>query len=426
MFALRRNKWPGILASLLKFARRWILAHIWWSKSTALPEPDQVLAFAQTLNQLRAVRFLSRDSGVIVGLDPSQTDVDFRFPLPAAYAAGLRKIGMTVSAYRKAQGYARLGWCYFGQEYMLTPGMYLVARSWLEQLRPRMVLVSNDHSMRPRVIVNVARELGISSAYVQHASVTDKFPALTVDFAFLDGRDALEKYLRAGPTHTTVFLTGSPMHDQLAQNSVPVRPRKTIGICVNLGDSVAEVRDLAWKLQAELPEFSIEIRTHPGDKREWGAAIRGVKILKASAEPISEFFSRLAYLLAGDSNVHLEAAIFGLPSAYWGTVSTKDNYGFIAAGLVRGFQGAVELIAAINEGDDAFVANTRDTALTAYSATAGTAWKGRSGELIQQTIWSLVNEPAAIPAHFAGKAVIGDCTVYALDQKQLIGISNLD
>ena len=55
----------------------------------------------------------------------------------------------------------------------------------------------------------------IETLYIQHASVTSRFPALKFNYAFLDGFDTLNKYITAGPSETKVFLTGTCKFDNV-------------------------------------------------------------------------------------------------------------------------------------------------------------------------------------------------------------------
>jgi len=56
------------------------------------------------------------------------------------------------------------------------------------------LVVANDHSYPCTTIVKAAQDEGVKTVYIQHASVSDKFPALKFDYALLEGLDSLEKY----------------------------------------------------------------------------------------------------------------------------------------------------------------------------------------------------------------------------------------
>lgn len=87
----------------------------------------------------------------------------------------------------------------------------------LSDAQPILALVSNDHSFPNRALCSLARVHGVKTAYVQHASVSARFPPLTFDYSFLDGSVSREIYRQLDsntsigkalnrPRH--VFLTG--------------------------------------------------------------------------------------------------------------------------------------------------------------------------------------------------------------------------
>src|SRR5690554_2694084 len=87
----------------------------------------------------------------------------------------------------------------------------------LENINPEYVVVSNDHNVPNRCLLAIAHSLGIKTVYLQHASVSNLFPALRVNYAFLDGESALNTYRECEgnqPSHATeypvpkVLLTG--------------------------------------------------------------------------------------------------------------------------------------------------------------------------------------------------------------------------
>jgi hypothetical protein len=59
--------------------------------------------------------------------------------------------------------------------------------------RPRFLVVSNDHNPINRALTLLALKLGVKSIYMQHASVSERFPPLRFNYAFLDGEKALSR-----------------------------------------------------------------------------------------------------------------------------------------------------------------------------------------------------------------------------------------
>lgn len=61
----------------------------------------------------------------------------------------------------------------------------------LSRTSPEFVITANEHNVLNRCMLAVAHHIGIKTVYLQHASVSNIFPALRVNYAFLDGQCAL-------------------------------------------------------------------------------------------------------------------------------------------------------------------------------------------------------------------------------------------
>ena len=65
----------------------------------------------------------------------------------------------------------------------------------LSKTKPKLVIVSNDHSLNCRSLRLAAQILGIRTLYIQHASISNIFPPLEFDYALLDGLVSYKKYV---------------------------------------------------------------------------------------------------------------------------------------------------------------------------------------------------------------------------------------
>jgi hypothetical protein len=171
---------------------------------------DGVLLFAVTKNQRGSLVLLAEkiESAYLAGGSSFVSlDVEERFPLLLAYLFSLAFFPAVLFHFWKSDGYRRKTFHFIFDQYWLTYGYYLIANLWLSRLEPKALVVSNDHNMPNRVVLKLAREKRIPSVYIQHASVTEKFPPLAFDYALLEGLDALQKYESAGySSKTKVFL----------------------------------------------------------------------------------------------------------------------------------------------------------------------------------------------------------------------------
>ncbi|MFH4621119.1 hypothetical protein [Vibrio furnissii] len=120
--------------------------------------------------------------------------------------------------------------------YIFSYGLYMFFRITLNSKKTRLIIVSNDHSVWQRSILFAAKKNGIKVAYVQHANVSDVFPALDFDYAFLDGTHAKECYLSS--ESAKVYRVGCLRFEDLFLNLKGIHnSRDGILLCFNKIDS---------------------------------------------------------------------------------------------------------------------------------------------------------------------------------------------
>ncbi|MEM6771784.1 MAG: hypothetical protein AAF597_14470, partial [Bacteroidota bacterium] len=131
-----------------------------------------------------------------------------------------------------------------------------------------------------------------------------------------------------------------------------VNQRKGVSACgipVSLADDLEMVADVVIQLQRALPALRITVRLHPRDERKLALPL-GTKYQQsdASKEGILDFLLAQDVVIAGETGVHLEAALLNVPSVYFQLVSTPvavpDVYGFLERGLMPAVGSSAELI----------------------------------------------------------------------------------
>ena len=390
----------------------------------------RVLAFAGTTNQRAAlgstVDALARRGvpvlalsmpGVITQGDPMRRFQALRFgPVEVTKAIWLLMLRFRVLRRQLSNGHARLTARWL--DTFCMPYVYLAYfERVLRQVQPSVVLVSNDHNAPNRSLLAVARAMGIKTAYMQHASVSPLFPCLTMDYAFLDGKAALECYRQCEANRPPalslpqrhVFLTG--------QKKPLVVEGKTsegvIGLALNTLDTpsdVAPVLDALTRTGGRLC-----VRWHPGlqgRKLEPLLAVLqrypGVEQSDPNKEPVGPFLDRLNGLIAGNSSIHLEAALSGVVPVYFefGKTRVSDYYGYVRHGLSIAAESLEELVAVVRRIRGGQLSVNAD-AVRYYSATFATQWEGAEGELVAGHLVSLLD--GADPIDLWGfEALCGD------------------
>lgn len=265
---------------------------------------------------------------------------DFTFNIAMAYLLSFPFYFKMLKTYFSAQGYRKESLNYYFNWYWLTYGFYVYANKFLSNKTFKVLVLANDHTMRPRVLNLVAKKKMIKTIYIQHASVNENFPPLNFDYACLDGIEALKKYDTIGKSNTKVFVTGSVKLDNYLIN-FDKKLTNTIGICSNPLDNPQEVIELAVLLKNKFKNYKIIVRPHPNDKniRYYIENIEKNSLDKseANSESVYSFLETVSIIVAGESNIHLEAVALNVPSIYYkmGDYKIYDWYGFIEKGIIK-------------------------------------------------------------------------------------------
>lgn len=269
----------------------------------------------------------------------------------------------------------------------------------LASVSPKYVIVSNDHNADNRALLALARGRGIKTVYMQHASVSDLFPALNVDYAFLDGLAALETYRRCACSHPpkdppsterAVFLSGQ----KKGVTSTHTNQKLAVGLALNVLDKTEDVQTLLQHLcVAELP---IKVRWHPGlGTRAVNSLLQAIKpypiqYSDPNKESISSFLASIQCLIAGNSSIHLEAALCGVVPIYYEItpLDKPDYYGYVKHGLALSVQDMSMLKQQLIDIVEDRI-QLEPSSVQYYSATFGTEWEDKEGELVAKTLTAL-------------------------------------
>ncbi|MCR8913703.1 hypothetical protein FDP08_05875 [Marinobacter panjinensis] len=270
----------------------------------------------------------------------------------------------------------------------------------LHQINPDFVITANDHNSSNRSLLAVAHYLRIKTVYLQHASVSTLFPALRVDYAFLDGQSAWDTYKQCEPNQpvsgrnvpdTQVILSGQKKHLRVNESMTDV-----VGVALNALDDADAAIEFVEGLAAN--GRKVCVRWHPGQPerqiRRYRAAFAYNKMVELSdpkKEPVSDFFLRIGYVVAGNSSIHLEAALAGILPIYYELTPADipDYYGYVKHGLSR-FAKTLDEVSRLIEASEGHHKPDVE-AVRYYSSTYLTDWDGREGELVAECLQRLAN-----------------------------------
>lgn len=201
------------------------------------------------------------------------------------------------------------------------------------------VVIFTDHSYKNRALLFAAKKLKIKTVYIPHASVSERFPPLEFDVAFLEGEDMKIKYENISKQwkfklSTELIMAGNVKMNCARQFINNEGNKKIIGIAFNTLDSLKKVKELindllSWK---DTANYMILIRPHPSFALSIDSILNNTSVFLSDKqfENSIEFIQRIDFLISGDSNIILEAALLRKPVfSFILGLEQRDNYGFV-------------------------------------------------------------------------------------------------
>lgn len=404
-------RYRGLVLQLAKVLLNW-LKHFHFRQPKGSHQTAKFLVFSGSLNQRNSLAStiinLRERGAAIVAVAPEsfirgQANTEQYVPLTYSLLDVCKALLLMAcrgpSLYREMKNIhpVAMGWHF---STFCSAYAYLVRfHRALKQQKPEFVITANDHNVPNRCLLAVAHHLGVKTVYLQHASVSNLFPALRVNYAFLDGQCALDTYRECEKNQPNsqrkvplpqVLLTGQKKH-LTRKDSAQI---KTIGLALNSLDNATAAVQLVTALASAGQK--LRIRWHPGQ------AVRDVKwymtafddmpqvaLSDPKKESVSEFMAQIGWLVAGNSSIHLEAALAGVAPIYYELTlpDSSDYYGYVQHGLAAPASSPAGILGIVN--------NTAGTqgpdvdAVRYYSATYLTEWDGREGELVAECLINL-------------------------------------
>ncbi len=210
--------------------------------------------------------------------------------------------------------------------------------SAFKESKPRRVVLFNDHSPFYRMILEAARHANIQTFYFPHAGVSDKFPPLKFDYAYLYSQSMVDTYKKCGDTKTRIEVLGCKKYIEMAHNQ-SFTEKQVLGVSFNSHMEEKAVNDYLEALRESgiefiirphpelpIPVFKKQYKTYPSDK-----------FSDPKEESPIDFLKRIGTLISPVTNMFLEAALCKVKGIQLLDSESKlnDNYGFIEKGLVR-------------------------------------------------------------------------------------------
>lgn len=362
----------------------WHLLH--WKKESL--ETNDILVVVPTINNQKSVRtileHLPKETCSVWGSDWGD-----KMPWPKIEALSLYYLPLFIKLYISSSKEDKKLIRDFFYEFITTCAIYkIIEKALIKNNQVKMIVMANDHILLTRCLVELAEKHNIKSLYVQHASVTDKFPPLRFAYSFLDGLESFEKYKLVGNIRGHVFLSGSPRFDAFHNYKVGEK-KYQIGIALNELDD----EDLALNLCLYLKEHysaNIIVRPHPGMLIPGNLLFHKEKFVEqgfAISDPRKDlsyvFLGNIKVMVANESGIHLDAALMGVPSLLYNFAKNDvlDWYSYIKKGLIKMCDTFEEVKRMLDSGYQ-----LSEDVVRYYAASFKTDMDGKVGEMIAEFI----------------------------------------
>ena len=281
----------------------------------------------------------------------------------------------------------------------------------LKKIKPKIVIISNDHSVSNRSLRLSAEMLGIKTIYLQHASVSEFFPPLEFDYTLLDGKVSHQIYLHCYKNQAieNLRIKNNIKNCEIifsGQKKIVTKKNKNrelselnIGFAVGENDNFNYVQELLNYINNN--KTKCIVRTHPAQDPLYIEKLKKYmedKDWLSWSDPrehlISDYFAYINVIIAGESSIHLEAAIAGLPTFHYElseNLVQPDYYGYVKNGISMRLKKNFSLNKLKSSIQNKFNSSQRAQAIKNYSETYNTHWQNREGQLTCIIIDKILN-----------------------------------
>lgn len=348
----------------------------------------KVLFFIPSVNNKKSVKTILNNLKIddISKWESSKNDL----PHALFYIKSLSGLKVFQELYTKSSNDEKRLIRQFYKIFMTTYGVYkTIDCIFRNNPQLKLVVLSNDHILISRCLIELAGEKNIKTLYVQHASITERFPPLHFTYSFLDGMESYEKYKAIGDIRGRVFLSGSPRFDEMYQYK-SAEKKYDVGIALNMRDSCDKVLELCNYIQDNY-STRIIVRPHPRMGKLFNAYLfskNGIDISDSTTESSFSFLSKLKFLVANESSIHLDSALIGVPSLLYNfsEENVLDWYSYIKKGMIKVCDKLNDVLLVIKD-QQGLPADI----IQYYNASFGTQIEGNVGAFIASFITTLLS-----------------------------------
>lgn len=376
----------GICIYILRFIYYFVKSP--WRYNTSLKKEKAVLIYGESTNNRNTLLPIIKELGdnkVIDLFSHSQ------YPKWKQYWYAIPYLGSLLKELRNANSDKRCIIRYFFAKFWVMYGCNKAAGELLDFYKPSILVMANDHLHFHRALMHEAKKRGIYTLYVQHASVTDKFPPLEFDFSLLDGEDSYNKYNNHKNNSGNIYLTGGIRFDGINISKQNLGGKTVIGVAINQFDDETIVKGTCLQLKSfkfNDPIVEVILRPHPQMPiKMWSTWCKknNVGFSFAREETSFQFLSRISVLISNQCSIHLDAAMCHTPSIIFKLSSSniEDSYLFSKNGLAIEAHDMRELSCCIQESRNR---QPSETAVKYYNCSYCSNYEGQVAKLMADLI----------------------------------------
>ena len=305
----------------------------------------------------------------------------------------------------------------FSWDFMKASGVYKTLEKVLSRNpQLKMIVMASDQDIECRIMIDLAKKYHYKTLYVQHASVSEYFPALNFTYSFLDGMESYEKYLRCGNVSGNVFLSGGTRFDMFYKFK-KVGKKYDVGIAYNDVDDLEVIMRLCMFIKDNYTS-KIIVRPHVSfliNNPDYDFGIftsQGFAVSNPLMEASYVFLSEIKVMVANESSIHLDAAIMGVPSIQYNMSKSEhlsDYYSYIKNGLTKACEDVSDIVRLLSMGY-----TIPDKTIRYYNASCNSIVEGSVGKMIAEFIHKDIYESHASAINYISEYMInkGDYMEY--------------
>lgn len=282
----------------------------------------------------------------------------------------------------------------------------------LDYVRPKIVMLSNDHNPEARTLIELCKMRGIQTGYIPHAGVSSRFHSLDFDYSFLDGEHAMSIYrkcdARRSPGSTIISRRQCFLVGNLRKMLVPKMPISRVqryGLAVKGTDTIASVKIMICRLSAHAP---VVVRPHPNLNASTylrvvnELEVANVELSDPRVEGPAAFLRKITTLVSGNSTLLLEAASAGRYPVYLGALSAgvHDYYGYVSRGVADYHRDVEDLLISQTSIDESSLFRADEDGIRYYWSSFNTPFENLEARIIGDFLTQILRGAEKLESKF--------------------------